>query len=165
MIMKPKTVLFTAISLLFLLEGVGCEKESLIDYIDVNVVYQRCNSSIDYPIDEEIMKRDILLFNLAHTKESEIIKRYSQNEDMEYIIYDPNSISTNYLTYKSLRINNIGNEYGNFCNFPIDIEKWNIPQSGLYISFSGDFVNTKFTADAMYFTFDISLKSLKIQQL
>ncbi|NLI71548.1 MAG: hypothetical protein GX361_02305 [Bacteroidales bacterium] len=164
--MKTKTFLFTLFALFLLIGGMGCERENLIDYIDVNVVYQRCNSSVNHPIDGEIKKRDILLFNLAHTKESEIIKRYSQNEEIEYIIYDPNSISANYLIYKRLRINNQGHEYGNFCNFPIaDIEKWNIPQSGLYISFSGDFVNTKFTTDAMYSTFDISLKSLKIQQL
>ncbi len=163
--MKRKTFLFSVIALFLLTAGAGCEKERLINYIDINVIYQKCNSSVDYPVEGEIKKEDILLFNSTYTKESEIIKRYSQNKEIEYVIYNPNSISNNYLIYKRICINSRGHEYGNFCNFPIaDIEKWNIPKTGLYISFSGDFVNTKFTTDAMYSTVDISLKSLKIQQ-
>ena len=38
-----------------LIGGMGCERK-IIDYIDVNVVYQRCNSSVNHPIDGEIKK-------------------------------------------------------------------------------------------------------------
>ena len=99
--MKAKIILWIG-ALLLLTAGAGCEKKRLINYIDINVVYQKCNSSVDYPIKGEIKKEDILLFNSIYTKESEIIKRYSQNKEIEYIIYNPNSISKNYWLYVDL---------------------------------------------------------------
>ena len=161
-----RNILYVAIALFLLIGGEGCEKDNSIDYTDVNVVYQRCDNSADYTNGGEISIKDILLFNQAYIEECEIIKRYSQKEEIEYVIYDPNAISKEKFTYKKIRINSSGHVYGNFCNFPIDnLEKWYIPNSGLFISFSGDYVITKFTQDAISYTIDISLKSLKIQKL
>ena len=152
------------ISLFLLIGCVGCEKDISIDYINVDVVYQRCSNSADNTIDGEISKNDILLFNLAIIDESEIIKQYSQNEWIEYIIYDPNSATSNLFTYKKFKNNNQAYESGSFCNFPVErIETIEIPKNGLYISFSGDYVVTKLTLDAMFTTYDISIKTLKIQ--
>lgn len=163
--MKLKMVLFIIVALFFLM-GAGCEKESLIYYNDINIVYERCNKSIDYPINGEIKKRDILLFDLNQIKEPEIIKLFSGDEVIEYVLYDSNLIAKNKITYRRIRIDNAGDEYGSFCNFPIDIlGKLSIPKTGLHVSFSGDLIITKFTTDALSSTFDISLKSLKIQRL
>ena len=154
------------ISLFLLIGCVGCKKEKTIDYIDVDVVYQRCSISGDYTIDGEISKSDILLFNIANTDESEIIKLYSQKEWIEYIIYDPNSATSKHFTYKKINNNNQGNESGHFCNFPLEvIETTNIPKNGLYISFSGDYAITKMALDAIFTIYDISIKTLKIQVL
>ena len=164
--MKNKVLFFTIIALFLLIGGEGCEKDNSIDYTDVNVVYQRCDNSADYTNGGEISIKDILLFNQAYIEECEIIKRYSQKEEIEYVIYDPNAISKEKFTYKKIRINSSGHVYGNFCNFPTEaIEKIDISQNGIYISFSGDYVITKYSLDAMFITLDISLESLKIQKL
>lgn len=115
--MKRKMILLMMIALSFLMGGTGCEKDNLISYNDISLVYERCNNSIDYPVDGVIEKEDILLFNLTKIEEDEIIKLLSQNEVIEYIVYDPNSTSKDHLTYKKIRINGVGNEYGNFAIF------------------------------------------------
>ena len=157
--MKNKVLLFTILSLFLLIGGVGCDSDFFDhDYFKVKVVYNRCDYSADYINNGEISLKDILLFNLAYTEESDIITRFSRVEEIKYIIYDPDAFPSDHFIYRG-PISNLPYQYCRICNFPIEIiEKCHIPENGLYISFSGDYVVTNFALCCMN-TYDITLKS------
>lgn len=128
--MKPKFLKLSAIILLFSLMGAGCEKEEE-KYENITVDYIKCPCDHEANFIKNLEIEDVLLLDASKISFKDMINLSANGNHSLFVCYYPDTDSV--MSY-SIHAAMMG--VGYICNFPNEINEWDIPEKGNYISFS-----------------------------
>jgi hypothetical protein len=134
--MKTKKLKLLSILLLLLplclFLGTGCR-----DYEDIPLKYTKCPCDSEMSLIEKITMYEILLFDASKTPLSEMKKLSTRGERSLFISYSPETDSTFFYSFTKIS-NFLYTNTGHICNFPGEAKQWEIPSTGISVSFSAD---------------------------
>ncbi len=129
--MKTTFLKISAIVLLFLLFGAGCEKEDTFEEIPLEYVKCPCESNMNFI--KKMTIENVLLFDSTKTSWDDMKTLTFNGDKSEFVSY---SKKTKCMIYYSVRTTMTGSSY--LCNVPEEIKDWTISSSGVIISFIAD---------------------------
>lgn len=129
--MKTTILKLSALILLLVLMGAGCEKED--EYENIPLESIQCPCENDVSIIKKITVENVLLFDTGKTSWDEMKTQTFDGEKSEFVSYSEDSKS---MVFYSVRTTATG--IGYVCNIPDKINDWTIPSTGVVISFKAD---------------------------
>ena len=116
--------------LIVLLVSIRCDK---VEFDEINVEYSKCICDHETNFIKEFSVENILLFDKTKTSFLEMKELSSDGDCSSFVDYSSDPDST--FCYSSC---GAIVSFGFICNLPEIVNDWEIPQEGIYISFSAD---------------------------